>query len=185
MDAERFELIKQMIATLDSLPEADREAYLDSACSGDDELRSDVESLMRDDGMPGIMRTGGLASRIGTMMADDREATLGQFVGPYRLIDVLGEGGMGVVYHAEQTTPIHRHVALKLVPFGMDTARVVSRFESERQSIARMNHPYIAQALEAGAARDGRPYFVMELVRGEPVTDYCAREKPSLSLIHI
>jgi serine/threonine protein kinase len=89
---------------------------------------------------------------------------------------------MGVVYHAEQTAPIHRHVALKLVPFGLDTARVVSRFEAERQSLARMNHPYIAQALEAGAGDDGRPYFVMELVRGEPVTDYCAREKPPLAV---
>jgi tetratricopeptide (TPR) repeat protein len=181
VDAERFERIKQLLATLESMPEAARGAYLDSACSGDDELRSDVESLMHDDDVPGIMRTGGMASRIGTMMADDR-ASLGQYVGPYRLIDVLGEGGMGVVYHAEQTAPIHRHVALKLVPFGMDTARVISRFESERQSLARMNHPYIAQALEAGAGKDGRPYFVMELVRGEPVTDYCAREKPPLAV---
>jgi len=114
-------------------------------------------------------------------MAGDRSA-LGRRIGPYRLVDVLGEGGMGVVYHAEQTEPIHRDVALKLVPFGMDTARVIARFESERQALALMNHPYIAQALEAAAGEDGRPYFVMELVRGEPVTDYCAREQPSLTV---
>ena len=181
MDAERFEIVKRILATLESLPDAERDAWLDSACGGDAQLRSDVESLMSDADVPSIMRTGGLASRVGSMMADDR-AALGRHVGPYRLVDVLGEGGMGVVYHAEQTTPIHRHVALKLVPFGMDTARMMSRFESERQTLARMNHPYIAQALEAGAADDGRPYFVMELVHGEPVTDYCAREKPPLAV---
>jgi tetratricopeptide (TPR) repeat protein len=113
-------------------------------------------------------------------MADDH-ANLGHRIGPYRLIEVLGEGGMGVVYRAEQTSPIHREVALKLVPLGMNTSSVIARFESERQALAMMNHPYIAQALEAAAAEDGRPYFVMELVRGEPVTDYCAREKPPLS----
>jgi tetratricopeptide (TPR) repeat protein len=180
MDAERFEIVKRLLATLEALPESEHAAYLDSACGGDEELRSDVEALMHDDDVPGIMRTGGLASRIGPMMTDDR-ATLGRHIGPYRLVDVLGEGGMGVVYHAEQTTPIRRDVALKLVPFGLDTARVLSRFEAERQSLALMNHPYIAQALEAGAGEDGRPYFVMELVRGEPVTDYCAREKPPLA----
>ena len=105
----------------------------------------------------------------------------GRQIGPYRLLEVLGEGGMGVVYRAEQTSPIQREVALKVVPFGMDTSRVVARFESERQTLALMNHPCIAQALEAGAGEDGRPYFVMELVRGEPVTDYCAREKPPLA----
>jgi len=181
MDAERFEIVKRLLETLEALPAADRAAYLDSACDGDDELRSDVEALMDDDDLPSLLRTGGFASRAESMMTDDRSA-LGRQVGPYRLIDVLGEGGMGVVYLAEQTTPIRREVALKLVPFGMDTARVMSRFESERQSLALMNHPFIAQALEAGAGDDGRPYFVMELVRGEPVTEYCAREKPALAV---
>jgi serine/threonine protein kinase/tetratricopeptide (TPR) repeat protein len=180
MTPERFELVKRLLADLEELPASGRAAYLDRACAGDDELREDVESLMQDD-LPSIMRTGGLAAKVIPMMADDRSA-LGRHVGPYRLVDVLGEGGMGVVYHAEQTAPIHRDVALKIVPFGMDTARVIARFESERQALAMMNHPYIAQALEAGAGEDGRPYFVMELVRGEPVTDYCAREKPSLAI---
>src|SRR5262245_58709173 len=100
------------------------------------------------DATPSIMRTGGLAAKVAPMIANDR-AALGRQIGPYRLIDVLGEGGMGVVYRAEQTSPIQREVALKLVPLGMDTSRVVARFESERQALAMMNHAYIAQALEA------------------------------------
>ncbi|HKW03379.1 MAG TPA: serine/threonine-protein kinase [Vicinamibacterales bacterium] len=180
MDAERFAVVKRILVTLEDLPEAARHAYLERACAGDEALRAEVESLMRDE-EPAIMHTGGLADRLGSILADDR-APLGRHVGPFRLVGVLGEGGMGVVYHAEQTTPIRRDVALKLVPLGMDTARVLSRFESERQLLALMNHPYIAQALEAGAGEDGRPYFVMELVRGEPVTEYCAREKPPLAV---
>jgi tetratricopeptide (TPR) repeat protein len=180
VNPERFELVKRLLLTLEELPASERSAWLDRACAGDDELREEVESLMTDE-TPSIMLTGGLATRIAPMMADDR-AALGRQIGPYRLIDVLGEGGMGVVYRAEQTSPIRREVALKLVPLGMDTSRVVARFESERQALAMMNHPYIAQALEAAAGDDGRPYFVMELVDGEPVTEYCAREKPPLAV---
>jgi tetratricopeptide (TPR) repeat protein len=174
---ERFAVVKRLLAALEEIPVAARAAYLDRACESDDELRDEVESLM-DHEVPSIMRTGGLASRVAPMM--DAHASLGRQVGPYRLTGVLGEGGMGVVYHAEQTAPIHRKVALKLVPFGMDTARVLARFESERQALALMNHPFIAQGLEAGAGEDGRPYFVMELVDGEPITTYCAREHPPL-----
>jgi len=179
MNPERFAAIKRVIGSLDGIAPAERSAYLDRACAGDASLRADVESLMLAD-VPSIIHTGGLAVHLAPMLAADHAAP-GHRVGPYRLIEVLGEGGMGVVYRAEQTTPIHREVALKLVPFGMDTATVLSRFESERQALAMMNHPYIAQALDAGAGEDGRPYFVMELVRGEPVTDYCGREKPGLS----
>jgi tetratricopeptide (TPR) repeat protein len=179
MDAERFAIVKSILVTLDSTPPAERAAYLDHACGGDAALRAEIESLLTD-GTPSLLRTGGLADRIAPIVAGDRDA-VGAQVGPYRLIDVLGEGGMGVVYHAEQTTPIHRDVALKLVPPHLDSARVLARFESERQAIARMNHPYIAQALDAGAGEDGRPYVAMELVRGEPVTAYCARENPPLA----
>jgi len=178
MDAERFAIVKGILVTLDSTPPAERAAYLDRACGGDAALRAEIESLLGNT-TPGILRTGGLADRIAPMVAPDRVAVGGR-IGPYKLTGVLGEGGMGVVYQAEQTAPIHREVALKLIPAGMDSARVLARFESERQAIAMMNHPYIAQAFEAGAGDDGRPYVVMELVRGEPVTDYCAREKPPL-----
>jgi non-specific serine/threonine protein kinase/serine/threonine-protein kinase len=96
-----------------------------------------------------------------------------QFIGPYRLIRQLGEGGMGVVYHAQQTQPIRRDVALKIIKPGMDTRQVIARFETERQALAVMDHPNIAHVFEAGTTSQGRPYFVMELVDGVPITQYC------------
>ncbi|HSL82220.1 MAG TPA: serine/threonine-protein kinase, partial [Thermoanaerobaculia bacterium] len=101
-------------------------------------------------------------------------------VGPYRLLHRLGEGGMGVVYLAEQEAPIRRRVALKLVKLGMDTEQVIARFESERQALALMSHPHVARVLDAGATEEGRPYFVMEYVPGVPVTDYCDRHRLSV-----
>jgi eukaryotic-like serine/threonine-protein kinase len=102
---------------------------------------------------------------------------VGKKIGPYRLLQVLGEGGMGTVYLAEQTEPIKRQVALKIIKLGMDTREVVARFESERQALARMNHPHIARVHDAGATDQGRPYFVMEYVRGVPVTEYCDQHR--------
>jgi serine/threonine protein kinase/tetratricopeptide (TPR) repeat protein len=96
-------------------------------------------------------------------------------IGPYRIVRVLGQGGMGTVYEAEQLEPLRRTVALKVIRRGMDTAEVLARFESERQALAVMDHPNIARALEAGTTDEGLPYFVMELVAGEPITDYCDR----------
>ncbi|MEO8196721.1 MAG: serine/threonine-protein kinase [Thermoanaerobaculia bacterium] len=98
---------------------------------------------------------------------------LGPKIGPYRILQLLGEGGFGSVYMAEQSEPIRRRVALKVIKAGMDTRQVIARFEQERQALAMMDHPAIAQVLDAGATDTGRPYFVMELVKGEPVTDYC------------
>jgi serine/threonine protein kinase len=96
-------------------------------------------------------------------------------IGPYRIVRVLGQGGMGTVYEAEQLEPLRRTVALKVIRRGMDTDEVLARFESERQALAVMDHPHIARALEAGTTDEGLPYFVMELVAGEPITDYCDR----------
>jgi non-specific serine/threonine protein kinase/serine/threonine-protein kinase len=101
-------------------------------------------------------------------------------VGPYLIRELIGEGGMGSVYRAEQRTPIHRVVALKLVKLGMDTREVVARFESERQALALMDHPNVAKVLDAGATETGRPYFVMEFVKGEPITRYADRHKLTL-----
>ncbi len=98
-------------------------------------------------------------------------------IGPYRLRERLGEGGMGEVWLAEQLRPVHRQVAVKVIKAGMDTARVVARFEAERQALARMSHPSIAQVFDAGATPEGRPFFAMEYVRGEPITDYCGRHR--------
>jgi tetratricopeptide (TPR) repeat protein len=178
VEPERFEAVKRLLISALELPEADRAAYLDEACSGDADLRREVESLLAGE-LPSIVRTGGLASRVAQVLEADG-AHVGATIGPYRLLDVLGEGGMGIVYRAEQTSPIRREVALKLVRRGMDSARVVARFESERQTLALLEHPGIARVYDAGAAEDGRPYFAMELVRGEPITDHCARERPPL-----
>ncbi|MGE3886036.1 MAG: tetratricopeptide repeat protein [Vicinamibacterales bacterium] len=106
--------------------------------------------------------------------------TMAGSIGPYRLLEKLGEGGMGEVWLAEQTRPVHRQVALKVIKAGMDTARVVARFEAERQALALMSHPSIAQVFDAGATPEGRPYFAMEYVRGEPITDYCQRHRLSV-----
>src|SRR5882762_2806268 len=98
-------------------------------------------------------------------------------IGPYRLIQLLGEGGMGEVWRAEQTQPFHRTVALKLIKAGMDTKAVVARFDSERQALALMEHPNIAKVFDAGVTPAGRPYFVMEYVSGLPITEYCDKHR--------
>ena len=179
MTPERFEAVKRVLMAIIALPPDEQSSGLDRECAGDPALRDEVAALMTGD-LPSVMQTGGLAGRLETIAAAAEPA--GRQIGRYRILGVLGEGGMGVVYRAEQTAPIRREVALKLVPPGLDSARVVARFASERQTLARMNHPYIAQVLDAGSAEDGRPYFVMELVEGEPITDYCLRERPPIDV---
>src|SRR5579859_5746387 len=97
----------------------------------------------------------------------------GTIIGLYKLLQQIGEGGFGVVYMAEQEKPVRRTVALKIIKPGMDTGQVIARFESERQALALMDHSNIAKVLDAGATASGHPYFVMELVKGVPITDYC------------
>src|SRR5213076_2931203 len=97
----------------------------------------------------------------------------GTVIGRYKLLEKLGEGGFGAVYVAEQKEPVKRRVALKIIKLGMDTRQVIARFEAERQALAMMDHPNIAKVFDAGATETGRPYFVMELVRGVPITNYC------------
>ena len=104
---------------------------------------------------------------------DNPDEAVGQTLGRYKLLERVGEGGCGVVYVAEQTEPVRRRVALKVIKLGMDTKQVVARFEAERQALAMMDHPNIAKVLDAGTTELGRPYFVMELVRGIRITDYC------------
>ena len=110
------------------------------------------------------------------MTADDPPPPsegVGATVGPYKLLEQIGGGGMGVVYMAEQLRPVRRKVALKIIKPGMDSGQVIARFEAERQALAMMDHPNIAKVLDAGTTDAGRPYFVMELVKGIPITDYC------------
>src|SRR5262249_20272322 len=105
----------------------------------------------------------------------------GTVIGPYTLLEQIGEGGFGVVFLAEQEHPIRRRVALKVIKPGMDTRQVVARFEAERQALALMDHPNVARVLEGGETASGRPYFVMELVSGLPITEYCDRHHLSLA----
>src|SRR5262245_49514575 len=142
-----------------------RSAFLRSACKGDDELRRRVEELLQAfDGSSRILAD--VASTV-CQNAPPIEQP-GDRIGRYKLLQKIGEGGMGVVYMAEQEQPMRRRVALKIIKLGMDTRQVVARFEAERQALALMDHPNIAKVLDAGATETGRPYFVMELVRGLP-----------------
>ena len=148
--------------------------YLDKACQGDDALRSQVDALLDAHAEPNSMLDGsGLVATV-----DRTEPNLiGTCIGPYRIREKIGEGGMGVVYVADQTDPVQRKVALKVIKPGMDTKEVIARFEAERQALAFMEHPNIARVLDAGTTESGRSYFVMELVRGIPITDYCDQVK--------
>src|SRR3984957_16234865 len=112
-------------------------------------------------------------ARDATLIADMPPENVGSLIGPYKLLQQIGQGGFGVVYMAEQEKPVRRIVALKIIKPGMDTGQVIARFESERQALALMDHPNIARALDAGATASGHPYFVMELVKGVPITEFC------------
>jgi serine/threonine protein kinase/tetratricopeptide (TPR) repeat protein len=184
MPQERFERAKDIIAdALARLPEA-RRAFLDDACGADLELRAEVESLLvHAVGTSSLLDTGGLARAVLPALADEfalhPPAGVGESIGPYELVSILGEGGMGTVYRARQCEPLVRDVALKLIRDGFDKARVVERFESERRTLARLEHPGIARILDAGADRHGRPYFVMELVQGVSVVEYADQRRLS------
>ncbi|MDI6449904.1 protein kinase domain-containing protein [Anaerobaca lacustris] len=154
-----------------------RAAYLDEACAGDVELRAQVDALLKWDS-----EAGGFMDLPDRDPDATREATpipdmTGTEIGRYKLLEKIGEGGMATVYMAEQRHPICRRVALKIVKLGMDTKQVIARFEAERQALAMMDHPNIATVLDAGTTETGRPYFVMELVRGLPITKFCDTNK--------
>ena len=153
-------------------PEA-RSDYLDQICAGDQALRKRVEALLEvHEQEQDFLKSGGQEPESTVEHAPISECP-GQTIGRYRLLQVIGEGGMGVVYMAEQTRPVERRVALKIIKPGMDTKQVIARFEAERQALVMMDHPNIAKVLDAGTTISGRPYFVMELVKGIPITTYC------------
>ncbi|MGD0814106.1 MAG: serine/threonine-protein kinase [Verrucomicrobiota bacterium] len=159
------------------LPAAERGAYLDQVCAGDPALRRHVEELLKASGGAGGFLEGpapALPGPGGTVrLAVHSTEKAGNHIGHYKLLQQIGEGGCGVVYMAEQEVPVRRRVALKIIKLGMDTKEVIARFEAERHALALMDHPNIAKVLDAGATETGRPYFVMELVRGIRITDYC------------
>ena len=165
------------------LPAGERAAYLDEACGGDAALRRRVEELLQageeagaflEEPASGAQRPADLSASVHA--AENAAAPgekIGDHIGRYKLLQQIGEGGCGAVYMAEQEEPVRRRVALKVIKLGMDTKSVIARFEAERQALALMDHPNIAKVLDAGATETGRPYFVMELVRGVKITDYC------------
>jgi serine/threonine protein kinase/WD40 repeat protein len=158
-----------------------RSAYLDQACAGEPAMRQRLEELLQIDESAADFLEQPVPADLGeaTMHSETPLRSpplfekLGDMIGRYKLLENVGEGGCGVVYVAEQTEPVRRRVALKVIKLGMDTKQVVARFEAERQALAMMDHPNIAKVLDAGATETGRPYFVMELVRGIRITDYC------------
>jgi serine/threonine protein kinase/WD40 repeat protein len=167
-------------AALEKNTPEDRGKYLDQACSGDPNLRRTVEKLLnahpRAEGF--LQPADGAQPLTADLPAapfpDERPGTI---LGPYKLLHEIGEGGMGTVWMAEQSKPVKRRVALKVIKPGMDSRQVLARFEAERQALAMMDHPNIAKVLDAGATDGGRPYFVMELVKGQPVTEFCDKNR--------
>src|ERR1039458_3770037 len=156
------------------LPAAERTAYLDQACAGDHTLRQHVEELLEAEQEAGAFlesQAPGSGETVRLPILPSEKP--GDRIGRYKLLQQIGEGGCGVVYMADQEEPVRRKVALKVIKLGMDTKNVIARFEAERQAVALMDHPNIAKVLDAGATDAGRPYFVMELVRGIKITDYC------------
>jgi len=153
--------------------EQQRAAFLDEACGSDPELRREVERLVCDHFRAGAFLERPAAQFCATVDEPTLSEAPGTVIGPYKLMEQIGEGGFGLVFIAEQHHPVRRKIALKVVKPGMDTRQVVARFEAERQALALMDHPNIARVLDGGATESGRPYFVMELVRGAPITQFC------------
>jgi serine/threonine protein kinase/WD40 repeat protein len=181
-----FRRVKELfIAAIERHNHADREEFLLEACGTETAIRRQVDALLArheesssflDSTPPGPATTVGFPGADDQMPADET-LSAGAVVGPYELVETIGEGGMGTVFLARQQEPVKRLVAVKLIKAGMDSRQVLARFEAERQALALMDHPNIARVLDAGAAPSGRPYFVMELVQGLPITRYCDEHK--------
>jgi tetratricopeptide (TPR) repeat protein len=152
---------------------AERQTYLDKVCAGAADLRPKVEALLQAYQDAGSFLESPAPGLLATVDALAITEWPGAVIGPYKLLEQIGEGGFGVVFMAEQTQPVRRKVALKVLKPGMDTRKVVARFEAERQALALMDHPNIARVLDGGQTPSGRPYVVMDLVKGLPITEYC------------
>jgi serine/threonine protein kinase/tetratricopeptide (TPR) repeat protein len=158
------------------LPPDRRASYLDQACGSDAGLRGEVESLLRaHDASGGFLEVH--SPEPATTCHEAITERPGTVIGPYKLMEQIGEGGFGLVFVAEQQRPVRRKVALKVIKPGMDSREVIARFEAERQALALMDHPNVAQVFDAGMTESGRPYFVMELVKGIPIVEYCDQQQ--------
>ncbi len=157
-------------------PARERQAFLEKACGEDSELRARVERLLSAHSDAGSLLESP-APELGATVHRTIVEQAGSRIGPYKLLQQIGEGGMGVVYMAEQEKPVRRVVALKIIKPGMDSVQVIARFEAERQALSMMDHQHIAKVLDAGTTETDRPYFAMELVKGVPITEYCDHNK--------
>ena len=165
------EIFKEAI----DLSGAERDAFVETASAGDEWLRNRVERLLKTFDSD--------ASKLGetNLTVVSPGTRIGTQIGRFRILKMIGEGGFGEVWLAEQTEPVRRRVAIKIIKRGMDSAQVVARFEAERQALAMMEHPNIARVYDGGETDEGRLYFVMELVKGMPITEYCERRKLGLA----
>ncbi len=175
LDSNRVQAI--FLAAVQSRDPAKQAEVLNAQCAGDNELRARVDALLqaheKPTELPGVERSKVAAGSCATVN-DSTSAPAGRMIaGRYRLLEEIGEGGMGTVWAAEQLQPVRRRVAIKLIKPGMDSRQVLSRFEAERQALAVMDHPNIAKVLDGGVTDQGSPFFVMEYVKGMPITDYC------------
>ena len=189
IDASTQRAEEVFYAALEVKDSGERRAFLERACAGDSDLRAMVETMLNSqkdverffmDSLPALTPSVEVVEFLSSERPADQngsesftDAELGTRIGPYKLLQKIGEGGCGVVYMAEQEEPVRRRVAVKVIKLGMDTKSVIARFEAERQALAMMDHPNIARVLDAGATETGRPYFVMELVRGIKITSFC------------
>ncbi len=184
MSMPSWDRIKAVFAEACELPAEQVPAFLDRVCEGDAELRREVESLLAARSGKQVA-TGGAARELAaasTMRSAIITEGAGTIIGPYKLLQLIGEGGFGSVFLAEQTQPVRRRVAVKIIKLGMDTKQVIARFEAERQALALMDHPHIAKVLDGGATPltergGGRPYFVMEYVVGDAITAFADAHK--------
>jgi serine/threonine protein kinase/tetratricopeptide (TPR) repeat protein len=180
MNPERWQRVEELFLTVADCPAAEREAYLTRVCGGDEELRHEVLSLLARDTNEDFIEKPIADVAIGLSSEPSVDA-VGKRIGPYRLTRLIGRGGMGAVYEAvRDDAQFQQQAAIKLIKGGMDSAFVRDRFLRERQILASLDHPHIARLFDGGATEDGRPYFVMEFVDGEPITDYCRRHELSL-----
>src|SRR5262249_37689535 len=176
MDQDQRRVDSIFLAALERGTAEERAAYLDQACGADHELRQRVERLLAAQSKVSQFLESPAPGLTAPAVPSEESAVSerpGTVIGPYKLLQQIGEGGMGTVFMAEQTQPVQRKVALKIVKAGMGSPQGIAGFEAERQALALMDHPNIAKVLDGGTTDTGRPYFVMELVKGVPITRYC------------
>ena len=176
MANKRPDLLEQLVKTALAKSPLERLGFLDGLEEWDPTLRAEVESRLGDV-EPDREAPTVVAEKTLALRPLERDTSVPERIGEYRLLRQIGEGGMGTVFEALQQSPVRRRVAVKLVKWGMDTKSVIARFDSERQALALMNHPNIATVHDAGATDEGRPYFAMEYVDGVPITVYCDRHR--------